>query len=134
MFIYFLFVISLINSIILYFNIFNITNFINFITLIFTNIYNNLSNKTIKYNENNDNNDNNNEKNIIVQKFIKNINIELTPILLLLQITNEYEQLIKLNELEKKYPHISYIYPLKPSDNINDIIDKYLIYCNNIYS
>jgi hypothetical protein len=137
MFIYFLIINTVFQITLLYYNIFNIKKIFNISFLLFNTIYSNIFKNKIENKENNGEifvENKENEKDIIVKKFIKNINIELKPILLILQYLNEKEQFNKLVELEKKYPHISYIFPLKQGENVSEIINKYLSYCNQIYN
>jgi hypothetical protein len=124
MIIFFLFFNILIHYSILYFNIFNINNIIKFGINIFNSIYSTIQkNNSIIHNDNN----------IIVNKFIKNISIELTPIFIVLQQLDEISQLKQLKELEDKYPYISFIFPIRKDDEIKDIINKYFMYVNHIY-
>jgi hypothetical protein len=122
MFIYFFIINSIFQSIFLYYNVFYINNIFNFGIQIIKSLYFNIFKNNNNYNNN-----------IIVKKFIKNIYIELKPILLILQFLNENDQFYKFKELENKYPHISYLFPLKKNDDINKVIHKYLLYINYIY-
>jgi hypothetical protein len=119
----FLFFHMIFHYFILYFNLFNINDIIKYGINIYNTIY-----FSIKINENN--NENNN---LIINKFIKNISLELTPILIILQQLDEISQLQKFKELEKNYPFISYIYPINKNDDIKDLIKKYIFYVNEIY-
>jgi hypothetical protein len=116
---------------ILYFNIFNINSIIKIGINLFNTIYSSINiNNFLKNNENNENNENNN---LIINKFIKNISLELTPILIILQQLDEISQLKQLKSLEEKYPYLSFIFPIKADDEIKDVINKYFIYVNEIY-
>lgn len=124
----FLFFHMLIHYSILYFNLFNIKYIINFNINIYNTIYSSINiNTFLKNKQNKENN------NLIINKFIKNISLELTPILIIFQQLDEITQLKQLKDLEKKYPYISFIYPISKNEDIKDVIKKYIFYVNEIY-
>jgi len=127
---FFLFFNILIQYTILYFNIFNINNIIKISYSIYLTILNNI----FISNNNQINNKINNENYIIINNFIKNISLELTPILIILQQLDEISQLKQLKSLENKYPYITFIYPISKDDNIKEVINNYIFYMNKIYS
>jgi hypothetical protein len=124
----FMFFHILIHSSILYLNIFNINSIIKNGINLFNTIYSSININTFL--QNNENNENNN---LIINKFIKNISLELTPILIILQQLDEISQLKQLKSLEEKYPYLSFIFPIKVDDEIKDVINKYFMYVNEIY-